>query len=96
MLTACRRTVREQMDALQQRRENQARVTQHAPGPGVVLVQPSCPLVVTPTQRKQLQQQIQQVNLDGFIHNTQERPLDNLLLRNLNTWEHNCILVYTI
>lgn len=60
MLTACRRTVREQMDALQQRRENQARVTKHAPGPGVVLVQPSCPLVVTPTQRKQLQQQIQQ------------------------------------
>ncbi|XP_056617910.1 GON-4-like protein isoform X2 [Triplophysa dalaica] len=60
MLTACRRTVREQMDALQQRRENQARATQHASGPGVVLVQPSCSLVVNQTQRKQLQQQIQQ------------------------------------
>lgn len=68
MLTACRRTVREQMDALQQRRENQARATQHAPGPGVVLVQPSCHLVVTQTQRKQLQQQIEQVKLDVYLH----------------------------
>lgn len=60
MLTACRRTVREQLDALQQRRENQVRTTQHSSGPGMVFVQPSCPLVVTPAQRIQLQQQIQQ------------------------------------
>ncbi|XP_051577926.1 GON-4-like protein isoform X2 [Myxocyprinus asiaticus] len=60
MLTACRRTVREQMDTLQQRRENQARATQPAAGPGMVLLQPNCPLVVTSTQRVQLQQQIQQ------------------------------------
>jgi len=67
MLTACRRTVREQLDALQQRRENQIRTTQHAPGPGMVLLQPSCPLVVTSPQRIQLQQQIQQVR-DYFKH----------------------------
>ncbi|KAL0171905.1 hypothetical protein M9458_032216, partial [Cirrhinus mrigala] len=60
MLTACRRTVKEQLDALQQRRENQVRTTQHASGPGMVLVQPSCPLVVTSSQKIQLQQQIQQ------------------------------------
>ncbi|TRY89449.1 hypothetical protein DNTS_016047, partial [Danionella cerebrum] len=60
MLTACRRTVREQLDALQQRRENPARISQNAPGPGIVLVQPVCPLVVMPAQRIQLQQQIQQ------------------------------------
>ncbi|XP_016380110.1 GON-4-like protein [Sinocyclocheilus rhinocerous] len=60
MLTACRRTVREQLDALQQRRENQVRTTQHATGPGMVLVQPTCPLVVTSPQKIQLQQQIQQ------------------------------------
>ncbi|XP_059363940.1 GON-4-like protein [Carassius carassius] len=60
MLTACRRTVREQLDALQQRRENQVRFTQHATGPGMFLVQPTCPLVVTSPQRIQLQQQIQQ------------------------------------
>lgn len=61
MLTECRRTVRGQLEALQQRRENQVRTTQHASGPGMVLVQPSCPLVVTSPQRIQLQQQIQQV-----------------------------------
>uniref|UniRef100_A0A9J7XCU1 GON-4-like protein n=1 Tax=Cyprinus carpio carpio TaxID=630221 RepID=A0A9J7XCU1_CYPCA len=60
MLTACRRTVRGQLDALQQRRENQVRTTQHASGSGMILVQPSCPLVVTSPQRIQLQQQIQQ------------------------------------
>ncbi|XP_065154232.1 GON-4-like protein isoform X2 [Paramisgurnus dabryanus] len=60
MLTACRRTVKLQLDALQQKRENQTRATQNASGPGMVMMQPSCPLVVTSTQRVQLQQQIQQ------------------------------------
>ncbi|XP_026140651.1 GON-4-like protein [Carassius auratus] len=60
MLTACRRTVRGQLDALQQRRENQVRTAQHACGSGIILVQSSCPLVVTSPQRTQLQQQIQQ------------------------------------
>ncbi|RXN30355.1 GON-4 [Labeo rohita] len=72
MLTACRRTVKEQLDALQQRRENQVRTTQHASGPGMVLVQPSCPLVVTSSQKIQLQQQIQQGELLTFAEQAEE------------------------
>ncbi|XP_072535573.1 GON-4-like protein isoform X2 [Salminus brasiliensis] len=60
MLTACRRTVREQLDALHQRREQQSRPNQSAPGTTMVLIPPPCTLVVTATQKQQLQQQIQQ------------------------------------
>ncbi len=78
MLTECRRTVRVQLEALQQRRENQVRATQHASGPGMVLVQPSCSLVVTSPQRIQLQQQIQQVR--EFYHDTTMNMLNLLNL----------------
>ncbi|XP_066539009.1 GON-4-like protein isoform X2 [Hoplias malabaricus] len=60
MLTACRRTVREQLDALQQRKEQQNRPNQATSRPTVVLIPPPCTLVLTPTQKWQLQQQIQQ------------------------------------
>uniref|UniRef100_A0A3B4DEF4 GON-4-like protein n=1 Tax=Pygocentrus nattereri TaxID=42514 RepID=A0A3B4DEF4_PYGNA len=60
MLTTCRRTVREQLDALQQRREQQNRPSMSTPGPTMVLIAPPCTLVVTPSQKRQLQQQIQQ------------------------------------
>ncbi|KAL6488510.1 hypothetical protein MHYP_G00022510 [Metynnis hypsauchen] len=60
MLTTCRRTVREQLDALQQRREQQYRPSVSTPGPTMVLIAPPCTLVVMPTQKQQLQQQIQQ------------------------------------
>ncbi|KAI4893265.1 hypothetical protein NFI96_019664 [Prochilodus magdalenae] len=60
MLTACRRTVREQLDALQQRREQQTRPSVSMTGPTMVLIPPPCTLVVTPTQKRRLQQQVQQ------------------------------------
>ncbi|XP_034161304.2 GON-4-like protein isoform X2 [Pangasianodon hypophthalmus] len=60
MLTVCRRTVREQLDALQQRREHQSRPQHSAPGPAMLLVPPPCTLMVTPNQKQQLQQQVQQ------------------------------------
>ncbi|XP_058248102.1 GON-4-like protein isoform X4 [Hemibagrus wyckioides] len=60
MLTVCRRTVREQLDALQQRREHQSRPHHNAPGPAMLLIPPPCTLMVTPTQKRQLQQQVQQ------------------------------------
>ncbi|KAJ8287950.1 hypothetical protein COCON_G00006090 [Conger conger] len=64
MLTECRRAVKVQLEALQQRRalmESQARgAAQNAPGPQVLLVPPPCALILTPPQKLQLQQQIQQ------------------------------------
>ncbi|KAK3551157.1 hypothetical protein QTP70_013892 [Hemibagrus guttatus] len=60
MLTVCRRTVREQLDALQQRREHQSRPHHNAPGPAMLLIPSPCTLMVTPTQKRQLQQQVQQ------------------------------------
>lgn len=62
MLTVCRRTVREQLDALQQRREHQSRPHHNAPGPAMLLIPPPCTLMVTPNQKQQLQQQVQQVS----------------------------------
>ncbi|XP_053350062.1 GON-4-like protein isoform X3 [Clarias gariepinus] len=60
MLTMCRRTVREQLDLLQQRREHQGQPHQNVPGPAMLLIPPPSTLMVTPTQKQQLQQQIQQ------------------------------------
>ncbi|XP_017327405.1 GON-4-like protein isoform X5 [Ictalurus punctatus] len=60
MLTACRRTVREQLDALQQRREPLSRPHHNVPGPAMFLIPPPCTLMVMPNQKRQLQQQIQQ------------------------------------
>lgn len=62
MLTMCRRTVREQLDLLQQRREHQGQPHQNVPGPAMLLIPPPSTLMVTPTQKQQLQQQIQQVS----------------------------------
>lgn len=62
MLTACRRTVREQLDALQQRREPLSRPHHNVPGPAMFLIPPPCTLMVMPNQKRQLQQQIQQVS----------------------------------
>ncbi|XP_060777852.1 GON-4-like protein isoform X2 [Neoarius graeffei] len=69
MLTVCRRTVREQLDALQQRREHQSRPHHNASGPAMLLIPPPCTLMVTPNQKWQLQQQIQQhVQLLTQVH----------------------------
>ncbi|XP_060726280.1 GON-4-like protein isoform X4 [Tachysurus vachellii] len=60
MLTECRRTVREQLDALQLRREQQSHPQCNALGTAMILLSPPCTLMVTPTQKQQLQQQVQQ------------------------------------
>ncbi|KAG5856478.1 hypothetical protein ANANG_G00008370 [Anguilla anguilla] len=63
MLTECHRAVKEQLEALHQRRalmESQARHSQSPPGPQVLLVPPPCALVLSHTQKLQLQQQMQQ------------------------------------
>uniref|UniRef100_A0A4W4GG39 GON-4-like protein n=1 Tax=Electrophorus electricus TaxID=8005 RepID=A0A4W4GG39_ELEEL len=60
MLTACRRTVREQLDALQQRREPQSRMSPITLGPTVVILPSPCSLVLSTSQKRRLQQQIQQ------------------------------------
>ncbi|KAG7469500.1 hypothetical protein MATL_G00129530 [Megalops atlanticus] len=63
MLTERHRTVKEQLEAIHQRRamlESQARASQATPGPQVLLVPQPCALILTHPQKLQLQQQIQQ------------------------------------
>ncbi|KAI5618229.1 GON-4-like protein, partial [Silurus asotus] len=60
MLTMCRHTVREQLDALQQQQEPQSRSHQSVPGPTMILIPPPCTLMVMPDQKRQLRQQVQQ------------------------------------
>ncbi|KPP78307.1 GON-4-like protein-like [Scleropages formosus] len=72
MLTERHRAAREQLEALQQRRallENQAKASQSPPGPQVLLVPSPCPLILSLTQKLQLQQQMQQhVQLLTQVH----------------------------
>lgn len=62
MLTVCRRTVREQLDVLPERREHQSRPHHNTSGPAMFLFPPPCTLMVSPNQKQQLQQQVQQVS----------------------------------
>lgn len=73
MLTECRRTVLEQLDALQQRREQHSQPQYNAPGTAMILLPPPCTLMVTPTQKQQLQQQVQQVSKENLVLGLQER-----------------------
>ncbi|KAJ8354689.1 hypothetical protein SKAU_G00222560 [Synaphobranchus kaupii] len=63
MLTERHRYAKVQLEALHQRRalmESQARAPQNAPGPRVLLMPPPSALILTHSQKLQLQQQIQQ------------------------------------
>ncbi|MBN3317640.1 GON4L protein, partial [Atractosteus spatula] len=74
MLTERRRTVKEQLEALQQRRALQeSRPEPPAPAPAgphfLMLPSPTCTLLLSPTQKHQLQQQMQQhVQLLTQVH----------------------------
>ncbi|XP_069041039.1 GON-4-like protein isoform X3 [Lepisosteus oculatus] len=74
MLTERRRTVKEQLEALQQRRALQeSRPEPPAPAPAgphfLMLPSPTCTLLLNPTQKHQLQQQMQQhVQLLTQVH----------------------------
>ncbi|KAJ8290049.1 hypothetical protein GJAV_G00008150 [Gymnothorax javanicus] len=72
MLTECHRTVKEQLEAVQQRRaltESQSRAAQSDPGPQVLVVPRPCTLVLSPAQKLQLQQQVQQhIQLLTLVH----------------------------
>ncbi|XP_023657069.2 GON-4-like protein isoform X1 [Paramormyrops kingsleyae] len=72
MLTERHRLAKEQLEALQQRRalmDVQAKSSQSPPQPPVLLLPPPCVLILTPLQKLQLQQQLQQhVQLLTQVH----------------------------
>ncbi|XP_076846738.1 GON-4-like protein isoform X3 [Brachyhypopomus gauderio] len=69
VLTACRRSVREQLHALQQRREAPSRPCHVTLGPAMVLLPPPCALTLSANQKDRLRQQIQQhVQLLTQVH----------------------------
>lgn len=79
ILTACRRSVLGQQDSPPHSKESQPRIAQNAPVPQVVLIPPPCTLVLSAAQKRQLQQQVQQVRCNHSVIQQSPRIQNGLL-----------------